>query len=195
MSFACSMIHNPELLILDEPTVGVDALLRKSIWDHLGKLVATGRTTVIITTHYIDEARFSNKVGMMRHGKLLVEDDPNALLTKYRTQSLEDIVLVLCLKDQVASEDNDDKIVVGNGKTSSGTGEAIVAASYKKFEEGPNICTINGSQQKVVHWHRASLVLERGVKLTNTREAMQDSWNRIRTLCIKNVMSATRNLL
>lgn len=55
-------MHDPELLILDEPTVGVDPLLRQSIWNHLVHITKTGQKTVIITTHYIEEARQAHTV-------------------------------------------------------------------------------------------------------------------------------------
>lgn len=64
MSLAAALLHDPELLILDEPTVGVDPVLRKSIWDHLVKVTSTGTRTVIITTHYIEETRQAH---MVRH--------------------------------------------------------------------------------------------------------------------------------
>jgi len=53
LSLAVALIHSPELIILDEPTVGVDPLLRESIWNHLIELVTVNQVTVIITTHYI----------------------------------------------------------------------------------------------------------------------------------------------
>lgn len=56
------MITEPELLILDEPTVGVDPIIRKSIWDHLVNITNTGKKTVIITTHYIEETRQAHVV-------------------------------------------------------------------------------------------------------------------------------------
>ncbi len=68
LSLAVALLHNPELLVLDEPTVGVDPLLRLKIWDHLRDIAATG-VTVIITTHYIEEARQADKVGLMRDGR------------------------------------------------------------------------------------------------------------------------------
>lgn len=55
-------MHDPELLILDEPTVGVDPLLRQSIWNHLIQITKDGNKTVIITTHYIEEARQAHAV-------------------------------------------------------------------------------------------------------------------------------------
>lgn len=62
MSLAAALVHEPELLILDEPTVGVDPVLRKSIWDHLVEITNTGGRTVIITTHYIEETRQAHMV-------------------------------------------------------------------------------------------------------------------------------------
>jgi ABC-type multidrug transport system ATPase subunit len=60
ISFAASMVHMPELLILDEPTVGVDPILRERIWDHLVEVTSKASMAVIITTHYIEEARQAN---------------------------------------------------------------------------------------------------------------------------------------
>lgn len=61
-SLAIAMIHDPELLILDEPTVGLDPVLRQNIWDYLVKLATEQKRTIIITTHYIEEARQAHVV-------------------------------------------------------------------------------------------------------------------------------------
>ncbi|XP_050429467.1 ABC transporter G family member 23 [Adelges cooleyi] len=95
VSFAAALLHKPELLILDEPTVGVDPVLRQGIWDHLVHLAKDEGTTVIITTHYIDETRQAHMIGLMRGGKFLAEESPTALLQKYNCQSLEDVFLKL----------------------------------------------------------------------------------------------------
>ncbi|XP_021950774.1 ABC transporter G family member 23 [Folsomia candida] len=100
-SLAVALVHQPELLILDEPTVGVDPMLRESIWEHLSNLVRTKKTTVIVTTHYIEETRTAHTVGLMRNGRLLTEKAPNALLIEYQADLLEDIVLKLCRKDEL----------------------------------------------------------------------------------------------
>ncbi|XP_065225209.1 ABC transporter G family member 23 isoform X2 [Planococcus citri] len=97
VSLACALLHEPELLILDEPTVGVDPVLRQSIWDHLVKITKDGGTTVIITTHYIDETRQAHMIGLMRGGRLLAEESPNDLLQKYNSDSLEDVFLKLSI--------------------------------------------------------------------------------------------------
>lgn len=65
VSFAVALMHDPELLILDEPTVGVDPLLRQSIWTHLVRITSKGDKTVIITTHYIEEARQAHSVSVI----------------------------------------------------------------------------------------------------------------------------------
>jgi ABC-type multidrug transport system ATPase subunit len=67
VSFAVALMHDPELLILDEPTVGVDPLLRQSIWMHLVRITSSGDKTVIITTHYIEEARQAHSVSIYSH--------------------------------------------------------------------------------------------------------------------------------
>ncbi|CAL8138002.1 unnamed protein product [Orchesella dallaii] len=99
VSFAVSLLPDPPLLILDEPTVGVDPLLRESIWEHLVDLVSRKKTTVIITTHYIEEARNSDVIGLMRNGRLLVEKSPQSLLEEHNTNLLSPIVLKLCQDD------------------------------------------------------------------------------------------------
>jgi len=99
VSFAVALLHNPELLILDEPTVGVDPMLRQNIWNHLLRLCQEQKKTILITTHYIEEARQAHYVGLMRHGCLLAEDSPNQLMTIYGLNSLEDVFLRLCVKD------------------------------------------------------------------------------------------------
>ncbi|GAB0092849.1 ABC transporter G family member 20 [Sergentomyia squamirostris] len=95
MSLAATLLHHPELLILDEPTVGVDPVVRQNIWDHLVEITRLGQTTVIITTHYIDETRQAHLIGLMRGGKLLAEESPRSLLAQYACISLEDVFLKL----------------------------------------------------------------------------------------------------
>lgn len=100
VSLAAALIHRPPLLILDEPTVGVDPLLRQNIWDHLVELTSKEGMTVIITTHYIEEAKQANVVGLMRKGRLLAEASPHKLIQHFETKSLEDCFLKLCMMDK-----------------------------------------------------------------------------------------------
>ncbi|XP_052062173.1 ABC transporter G family member 20-like isoform X2 [Mytilus californianus] len=106
VSFAVALLQEPELLILDEPTVGVDPLLRERIWEHLINISKDSEheTTIIITTHYIEEARQANMVGLMRNGKLLAEDNPQKLVDAFKINSLETVFLKLCHDDQPDEE-------------------------------------------------------------------------------------------
>ncbi|XP_055375521.1 ABC transporter G family member 20 [Condylostylus longicornis] len=97
MSLAAALLHEPELLILDEPTVGVDPVLRQGIWDHLVDITKNGNTTVIITTHYIDETKQAGTIGLLRGGRMLAEETPEALLRKHNTDSLETVFLKLAI--------------------------------------------------------------------------------------------------
>uniref|UniRef100_T1J7I3 ABC transporter domain-containing protein n=1 Tax=Strigamia maritima TaxID=126957 RepID=T1J7I3_STRMM len=99
ISFAIALLHQPPLLILDEPTVGVDPILRKSIWNYLVKISLDENVTIIITTHYIEEARQANQIAFMRDGRILVQDEPDALINQYNAATLEDVFLILCEKD------------------------------------------------------------------------------------------------
>ncbi|MGZ7160033.1 MAG: ABC transporter ATP-binding protein [Methanobacterium sp.] len=91
-SLACTLMHEPELLFLDEPTVGVDPELRISFWEYFNNLKNDG-TTILITTHYMDEARRCDRVGFMNHGELIAEGTPSEILAESGTDSLEDAFL------------------------------------------------------------------------------------------------------
>ncbi|XP_014835656.1 PREDICTED: ABC transporter G family member 23-like isoform X2 [Poecilia mexicana] len=96
VSLGAALLQNPELLILDEPTVGVDPVLRAKIWQHLVEIVKTGKVSVIITTHYIEEARQADVVGLMRNGHLLAEGPPDAVMKQHSATTLEHAFLQLC---------------------------------------------------------------------------------------------------
>ncbi len=93
-SLACSLIHDPDLLFLDEPTVGVDPELRMSFWNYFHALKKEGKT-VIITTHYMDEATRCTKVGFIRGGKMISEGTPSDIKKKTGKDNLEDAFLEL----------------------------------------------------------------------------------------------------
>lgn len=97
MSLSAALLADPELLILDEPTVGVDPVIRQNIWDHLVEITRGGNRTVIITTHYIEETRQAHLIGLMRGGKFLAEESPDHLLQQYNCESLEDVFLKLAV--------------------------------------------------------------------------------------------------
>ncbi|KAL1494778.1 hypothetical protein ABEB36_010323 [Hypothenemus hampei] len=150
VSFAVALMHDPELLILDEPTVGVDPLLRQSIWNHLVQITKEGNKTVIITTHYIEEARQAHAIGLMRSGKLLAEEAPHVLLSMYGCTSLEEVFLKLSRKQgQVGG---------GGGRTDNNISNNISLATLNWGKKEP-ICVTEESGVVGLNFHQSKEVL------------------------------------
>ncbi|HUC96065.1 MAG TPA: ABC transporter ATP-binding protein [Candidatus Saccharimonadales bacterium] len=93
-SLAVALLSKPKLLVLDEPTVGVDPELRASFWQRFEDMRADG-TTILLTTHYMDEARRCEMIGLINHGRLIAEGTPKELLVLTGTHNLEDAFLSL----------------------------------------------------------------------------------------------------
>jgi ABC-2 type transport system ATP-binding protein len=93
LSLAISLLHKPRLLILDEPTVGIDPVLRKSIWKAFDNLKKNG-TTIIVTTHVMDEAEKCDRLGLMRDGSLIAVGTPKELKEQTNSESIEEAFLV-----------------------------------------------------------------------------------------------------
>ncbi|MBN1965927.1 MAG: ABC transporter ATP-binding protein [Anaerolineae bacterium] len=87
-SLACALVHNPRLLLLDEPTVGVDPQLRVQFWTYFRQLNAEG-VTIIVSSHVMDEAERCDRLGFMRQGQLLAEGDSASLRERAGTDTLE----------------------------------------------------------------------------------------------------------
>lgn len=104
VSLAIAFIHDPKILILDEPTVGLDPVLSQSIWDRLLEMTKRGKS-IIITTHYIQEARQAHTIGLMRNGVLLAEDAPTVLMERCSCTDLEEAFLILSHKQENTSKD------------------------------------------------------------------------------------------
>lgn len=99
---ARALMHNPKLLILDEPTAGVDIELRRSLWDFLRELNEQG-TTIILTTHYLEEAEtLCRNIGIIQQGQLIINTSMKALLAKLETETF---VLDLAQNSQLTIKD------------------------------------------------------------------------------------------
>jgi ABC-type multidrug transport system ATPase subunit len=106
VSFIVSVIHRPKLLILDEPTVGLDPILREKMWSFLEEVNQSTKTTIIITTHYIEEAIKANEVGLMRQGEILTIDAPRNIMNNLQTDTLEEAFVNVCNKENNYYETN-----------------------------------------------------------------------------------------
>ena len=98
LSLACALVHRPSLLLLDEPTVGVDPQLRAQLWDGLREMAANG-TTILVSSHVMDEAERADRLGLIRDGRLLAEGTVAELLALAGTDRLEDAFLTLASSD------------------------------------------------------------------------------------------------
>ena len=91
-SLACSLVHEPRLLLLDEPTVGIDPQLRSSFWSYFRQLADNG-ATLIISSHVMDEAERCDRLGFIRQGKLLAQGSPAELRVQAHAATLEEAFL------------------------------------------------------------------------------------------------------
>ncbi len=89
VSLATALLGQPELLVLDEPTVGLDPLLRRDLWDTFARLASAG-ATLLVSSHVMDEAEHCERVMLLRDGRLLAHDTPQHLLDRTGTSRLED---------------------------------------------------------------------------------------------------------
>lgn len=92
LSLAIALIGSPELLILDEPTVGIDPSLRKNIWKELFKQRDNG-VDILVTTHVMDEAELTDKVGLLLNGDIIDFDTPQQLKVKNNVETIEEVFL------------------------------------------------------------------------------------------------------
>ncbi len=96
LEIARGFLHTPKILFLDEPTLGLDPQSRNQLWTHVKKVNETEKTTVFLTTHYMDEAdRVAHRVGVIDHGKLVAVGTPAQLKEQTKTESLEEAFLAL----------------------------------------------------------------------------------------------------
>ncbi|WP_158978693.1 ABC transporter ATP-binding protein [Cellulophaga sp. L1A9] len=94
LSFSVALLHDPKIVFLDEPTGGVDPITRRQFWEMIYKAAHQG-TTIFVTTHYMDEAEYCDRVSIMVNGKIEALDTPKNLKKKYKADSMNDVFLKL----------------------------------------------------------------------------------------------------
>ncbi|HNP06355.1 MAG TPA: ABC transporter ATP-binding protein [Cyclobacteriaceae bacterium] len=97
LSFSVSMIHDPKIVFLDEPTGGVDPITRREFWTMIYEAASRG-TTVFVTTHYMDEAEYCDRVSIMVDGRIEALDTPAALTKKFDVKGMEEVFIQLARK-------------------------------------------------------------------------------------------------
>lgn len=105
LAFAVAILHNPDIVFLDEPTGGVDPITRRQFWEMIYKASADG-ITVFVTTHYMDEAEYCDRVSIMNEGRIVALDSPAELKSKYRSQSVQDVFVKIARPSNNMSNNN-----------------------------------------------------------------------------------------
>jgi ABC-2 type transport system ATP-binding protein len=90
LSFATAVFHDPEIVFLDEPTSGVDPVTRRQFWEMIYETASQG-ITVFVTTHYMDEAEYCDRITIMNEGKIVALDTPSVLRQQYGTATVEEL--------------------------------------------------------------------------------------------------------
>ena len=94
LSMACALIHNPPVLFLDEPTSGVDVLTRRDFWNHITSLAKKG-VTILVTTHFMDEAEYCDRISLFYHGETIALGTPQELKDKAKAKTMEETFITL----------------------------------------------------------------------------------------------------
>ena len=94
LAFSVAMLHEPKIVFLDEPTGGVDPITRRQFWEMIYKSADQG-TTIFVTTHYMDEAEYCDRISIMVNGNIEALDTPKKLKKQFNTDSINDVFLKL----------------------------------------------------------------------------------------------------
>ena len=97
LAFSVSIFHNPKVVFLDEPTGGVDPVTRRQFWELIYEATSKG-ITVFVTTHYMDEAEYCNRVSIMVDGRIEALDTPKNLKQQYNAKNMDDVFQQLARK-------------------------------------------------------------------------------------------------
>src|SRR5690606_8517357 len=124
LSLAVAMIHAPEMLILDEPTSGVDPIARDALWQSFVDLSRRDSVTIFISTHFMNEAERCDRISLMHAGKVLVSDTPAAIVEKRGSADLED-AFVSYLEEAIADGEGGESAQPEAGPPASEMAHAI----------------------------------------------------------------------
>jgi ABC-2 type transport system ATP-binding protein len=100
LSLGCAVLHEPPIIFLDEPTSGVDPVSRRRFWDLIYELSGTG-VTVFVTTHYMDEAEYCDRIGLIHRGNLIATGTPEELKTRFMA---DEVIELVCDRPQEAMD-------------------------------------------------------------------------------------------
>jgi len=113
VALACALLHNPQLLILDEPTAGVDPVSRRVFWDLIHQLAKEGMT-VLVSTHYMDEAATCDFLGFVFYGRLIAFGSPEEMKAREAKDNLDDLFIYYV--EHEASDDPRNRMVKKGGR-------------------------------------------------------------------------------
>jgi ABC-2 type transport system ATP-binding protein len=134
LALSCALIHKPEILVLDEPTTGVDAVSRKEFWDMLKKLQAGG-ITILVSTPYMDEANLCDRVALMQKGKVLDINTPRSLAENYtrKLYAIKSSEMHRLILDLRSFEKTDSAYAFGQYLHVTGKDDEVEAIEFENF--------------------------------------------------------------
>jgi ABC-2 type transport system ATP-binding protein len=100
-ALAAAMVNEPQIAFLDEPTVGLDPVLRREFWGYFREIAKSKGTTILVTTHYLNEAEWADRVGVMREGRIIANDTPDNLMGLTGQRNMENMFFEL-IKGEIA---------------------------------------------------------------------------------------------
>jgi ABC-2 type transport system ATP-binding protein len=134
LALSCALIHKPEILILDEPTTGVDAVSRKEFWEMLKKLQQKG-ITILVSTPYMDEAMLCNRVALMQKGSILDIDTPQKLVENYtrKLYAIKSDDMHQLIQDLRSYEKTDSAYAFGQYLHVTGKEDEVEATEFENY--------------------------------------------------------------
>jgi ABC-2 type transport system ATP-binding protein len=103
LALGCAILHEPPILFLDEPTSGVDPIARRAFWDLIYELAAGGQT-IFVTTHYMEEAEYCQRLVLMHQGKVVALGSPDELKREQKSSSMEEVFVRMIEAKESAGE-------------------------------------------------------------------------------------------